>query len=396
MNKLSLDEALERILSISKEIDICKSVPIWQALGHVNARDITCKKDLPAFNNSAMDGYAFKFSEKDNPLHVRKSIFAGDCPTEELLANECYKIMTGAKVPNDVDTIAEFEKIEKIDQDHILVSKDIKKQNAFRFKGEEVAKGDTLIPKGTLLKHSHIMLLASQGIVNIDLFVRPKIVIISTGDEIVEPWERSDEDTIFNANTTGIISMLSSYGFEADYGGVVPDNLKSSVDFFALLKENYDVIISSGGVSMGDADFVKKALNENGFKEEFHGVNIKPGKPILAGLLGKKVVISLPGNPMASFLETFIFVLPVLRKISNFPNPHHAIYKAKNSKEFFCKNGRSNIILGTYKDGRFEVTNNNKSGSGMITPIVKSNCIAISDEEKSGYKVDDNVNLMML
>lgn len=393
---ISYNEAIQKIIEISTPLQNECYVNTTEAVGLVSKEDILCKKDLPAFNNAAMDGYAFKFSEKNSSLSIKQTIFAGDTPSPILGINECYKIMTGALVPNDADTIVPFEQSVQIDENSIKVSSSIKLHNAFRFKGEEQSVGNILIPKGTLLEPSHIMLLASQGIMQVLVHVKPKIAIISTGDEIKEPWQSADTNSIYNCNGFGIQSVLKKFGFSSSYCGVVPDNLKKSTKFFAHLKQRYDVIISSGGISMGEADFVKEALRNNGFKEAFHGVRIKPGRPTMAGVMDNTLVLALPGNPMAAFLNTYLFALLALRSKSNHPYQKSFTCKALNKKAFSFKPKRTNIILGKFHEGYFLVTRDNKFGSGMITPITESNAISLSPESSCEYKANEEIEIIML
>lgn len=390
------NEAIEKILEISTPLKNECFVDTNDALGFVSAQNIICKKDLPAFNNAAMDGYAFKFSEKQNTLTIKSTIYAGDSPKPTLEKNECYKIMTGAPVPNDADTIVPFEESIEAGKNSIKVSDTIKFNNAFRFKGEEQASGNILIKKGTLLEPSHIMLLASQGIMQVLIHVKPKVAIISTGDEIKEPWETSGEDSIYNCNGFGIQSVLKKFGFESNYCGVVPDDLENSTTFFAHLKQRYDVILSSGGISMGEADFVKEALYKNGFKEAFHGIKLKPGRPTMAGVMENTLVLALPGNPMAAFLNTYLFALPALKGVSGFKQKKSFTCKAINRQAFTFKTNRTNIILGYFENGSFTVTRDNKFGSGMITPIIESNCISLSPESFTEYKANQEIEVIML
>lgn len=396
MTYLSFDEARDKLLSISKPLNLSKNLPIFEALNHVCSSHIICQKNLPSFDNSAMDGYGFKFDEKSEVLKISKTILAGDTIKASLKKNECYKIMTGAFTPEDMDTVIPFEDAIKVDDEHIKIPSNIKKHSAYRFKGEEQKKGNIIFPKGTLLSPSGIMMCASQGITHVNVFVKPKIAVISTGDEIKEPWEKIPEDKIYNSNSSGIIGVLNSHNFEADYVGVVPDDLDKSTLFFKNLKAHYDVIISSGGVSMGEADFVLPALKANGFKEAFHGIKLKPGRPTLCGVMDEVLVISLPGNPMAAFLNIFLLGILAVKKRAGFTNTQHQTIKAKNQKEFHFKPNRTNIILGTHKDGNFTVTNDNKYGSGMITPLMQSNCVILSKEHESCYKIGEEVEIILL
>lgn len=376
-------KALNLILNAAKSLNLSKFVDIENAVGNIAYEDIICQKNLPSFNNSAMDGFAFshKDLESSNVFKIKESIFAGENIKANLSKNECYKIMTGAKIPDDADTIVEFEKCEFNDQ-NIKITNKIKKHNAYRFKGEEQKKGNVLIPKNTILTPSHIMMLAAQGILRIKIHKSPSIAVLSTGNEIKEPWMSANEDEIYNANSFGIISLLSKFGFRADYCGVLGDDFERTLKTIESFKK-YDLIITSGGISEGEADFIKKALKQNDFKPEFEKVNLKPGRPTVAGTLGKSVFLALPGNPMAAFINTFLFAIPIARKLSGYENPYHTIYKANSMQNLIFKKNRNNIVLGMYKNSKFYITENNDFGSGMISPLLKSNAIFISE-------VDDN------
>lgn len=385
---IEFKQALNLILEATKTLSLSKFVDIENALFKVTSEDIICQKNLPSFNNSAMDGFAFshKDLENSNIFKIKESIFAGERKSPNLNQNECYKIMTGAKVPDDADTIVEFEKCE-FNEAQMKITNKIKKHNAYRFKGEEQKKGNVLIPKNTILTPSHIMMLAAQGILRIKIHKTPSIAVVSTGNEIKEPWMSADEDEIYNANSFGIISLLAKFGFRADYCGVLGDDFEKTLNQLERLKK-YDLIITSGGISEGEADFIKKALKQNEFKACFEKVNLKPGRPTVAGTLGKSVFIALPGNPMAAFINAFLFAIPVARKLSGAKNPYHFQCIAASSQDLIFKKNRNNIVLGMYENGKFNITDDNNFGSGMISPLLKSNAIFISEIYDNEIKQD--------
>ena len=227
-----------------------------------------------------MDGFAIKFEDAGKTLKINKVIFAGDKGEkvkESLSSNECYKIMTGAKVPNDADTIIPIENCIDVTERNVTIPNDIKKGANLRLKGEEQKEGNVLFTKGEELTSSHITLLASQGITMIEVYKQISIAVLSTGNEIKEPWENADEEEIYNCNSFALVSQLKEKGFNATYSGVIPDDLEKSKEFIKNLK-NFDVILTTGGISMGDADFVGEAFLQNGLEILFHGVNIKPGR----------------------------------------------------------------------------------------------------------------------
>lgn len=393
LNFLDFKDAVEKSLDLAIPIAFSEIIPISQALGRVIAKDVICVKNLPSFNNSAMDGFAVKFSDAGKTLNINKVIFAGDKGEkvkESLWDNECYKIMTGAKVPSDVDTIIPIENCFEVTDKTVRIPSDIKKGANLRLKGEEQKEGNVLFKKGEEINSSHITLLASQGLVMVEVLKKISIAVLSTGNEIKEPWESADEEEIYNCNSFALISQLKEKGFDATYCGVIPDNLEESKEYIKTLK-NYDVIITSGGISMGDADFVGEAFLQNGLETAFHGVNIKPGRPIMMGTMDKSLVICLPGNPLTAMVNIYLFAIPILNKIQGNENIYHDTAFAMNLEQFKTKAGRVNIVLGKLENGGFKVTRNNKYGSGMITALYESNSILVTKESTSEINVAQEV-----
>ena len=371
-------EALELAL---KSVDITtkvESIKLEESLNRVLAKDIYAVRDLPPYNNSAMDGYGFKYSDIKSRLKVVKTILAGDIQKPILKQNECYKIMTGAKVPSDCDTIAPKE-ICEVTNNKILVLKDINKGNAIRLEGEEIKKGELLLKRGDRLNASKIALIASQGINEVLCYKELKIAVISTGSELKELDEVASEDEIYNINGINILMHLKEYGVSANYLGVLPDNLENSIKFLKSILD-YDIIITTGGVSLGDADFTKEALLHNGFKELFHGIKVKPGHPTLMGKIDKTFIMAMPGNPLAAIIHIIIMGLPIILKMQGAKDIFFTTKEAKITTSLKLKPGRVNIVLGEFKNSSYTPYKNNKYGSGMITPLVNSNAFVLFKE----------------
>ncbi len=379
---VSYDEALNSSQTLLEKSNPTEYVSLFDALGRVLAEDIICKKNLPSFNNAAMDGFAFKHIQSGKKLKITKTIFAGMSVDACLGEDECYKIMTGAKIPCDADTVIPFENTISYDDEVVEVGESSKKGDAFRTKGEEQKEGSRLFSKSQKLNSSHIAMLASQGISTIAVYKEISIAIFSTGDELKEPWEEASDDEIYNINSSALLSLLHENGFKADYCGVIPDNLEKSIEYFKSMKR-YDAIVTTGGVSMGEADFIEEALKANGFTESFHGINIKPGRPTMMGVMNETLVASMPGNPLAAYVNAFLFLIPALKNLQGINQIEHNKLLANNLEEFKVKNGRVNIVLGELKDGDFQVFAQNKYGSGMITPMLKCNAIMVTDEQTS-------------
>ena len=379
---MTLELAQNLILEKAKFDGCGEFASLERATGKILAQDVVAVKNLPSFDNSALDGYALKFDDFNEPLSIVATVLAGDTTQISLKKGECVKIMTGAKMPANTDTIVPFE--DAVLQDGKLSSQSkIKKFNAVRYKGEEVKAGEILLKKGEILTPAKVMMLAAQGIYCVCVAREPKIGIFSSGDEVVEPWQNAGQGQIYNANAAGIASLLQSFGFASSYAGIIKDDLESTTR--ALETAEFDVIITSGGASKGEADFMKTALTRLGFSEIFGRVNMRPGGPCKAYAKEGKIVFALPGNPMAAFLCARLFVLPAL-----LGRPAER-EKAVISEDLKLKSGRANIVLGCLEDGVFHVTDGNKFGSGMIKPLIKSNAIYVSISEQSALAAGDEI-----
>lgn len=374
---LKLDEALEIALDRAKGVDKKEIVSVEGALNRVFSKDIECKKNLPSFNNSAMDGFVLKAnSEVDFEYKISGTIFAGDKREFEIRDKECYKIMTGAKIPKGGDCVVPFENSISFSEESVKIASSRAGDNV-RLCGEELKINSTIFQKGEVVTPFATALLASQGITHIEVFKKPTIAILSSGNELKEPWESADCDEIYNSNSSSIISLLKSLGFECDYVGVIPDSFESCVEYIDRLKD-YDVIITTGGISMGEADFIGEAFVKNGLEIFFHGVNAKPGKSTMMGSMGKTFVMAMPGNPLTALLNSYFFASLVLMKIQNSKNIYHKYIYAKNKRAFKLGKNRANMVLGSIVDGEFVVTMDNRYGSGMVMPLLKSDAFVVS------------------
>ena len=395
LDSISLDNALKKALKAAPIKRETKVVMLDDALGKVLAEDLFVQKNLPSFDNSAMDGYAFKAADAGKRLKIQKSIFAGEKPKASLQENECYKIMTGAQVPSDADTIVPFEKCNDITKEAVTIPADIQKGANLRKKGEETKVGDTLFSKGTHLGYTEIALLAAQGITAVKVILPLKMAVISSGDEIREPWEHASEDEIYNANAFGITALLRFFGFDAVYVGSIPDDLESTKSYLASIK-SYDVILTTGGISHGDADYLYQAFVANGMQTLFHGVAVKPGHPTMMGIMRDIFVMGLPGNPLTTMIMTHTLSLPVLYAMQGNKEIYHTHSLAIMAQDLNFRGERSHIVLGEVKNGTFYPTKGGKVGSGMLTPLSQSNALAYFDQSVKSIKQNEIIKIVML
>ena len=391
----SLQEALTAALTAAPRKREREIVTLERALGRILAEEIRVRKNMPAFDNSAMDGFAFRHREAGQTLRIAATIYAGEHPEPILRPGECYRIMTGAQVPADADTVVPIEKCSRVTEESVEIPAAIKKGSNLRRKGEELRAGEPLLATGTLLEPSHIALLSAQGIMAVSARVPLRIAVLSTGNEIREPWEAATEDEIYNANAFGILSILERYGFRGEYHGRIPDDREATERVIGELR-SYDVILTSGGISMGEADYLYEAFLANGLSPLFHGVNVKPGRPTMMGVMGSTFVMAMPGNPLTTMLNVLALSLPVLYAMQGADRVHHRRYTAVMGEPLRLRGGRSEMVLGSVREGAFYPTRGHRYGSGMLTPLAESDALAIFDEEVLEVGKGETVELLPL
>lgn len=383
----------ETLKDIEKEVIPLEEVEIISlenATNRILAKDLYAQKNLPSFDNAALDGYAFNYMDLKEALSIKGVIFAGDSKTYEIGKNECYKIMTGAKMPKNADTILMVED-EYLENNKLIIKKNPKQFNARRLKGEELKQGEFLLKKGTRLNSRHIALLASQGIYKIEVVRKIRIGIFSSGNELKEPWQTCDEENIYNVNALSLMSILNYC--EIQYLGIIKDDFNIIKN--TLLKTNFDLLITSGGASMGEADFLEKAFDELNYKAIFKGVKARPARPSKLYKKDKQLALVLPGNPMAAYLSCFIFAKKIINLLNNTFEKSFKI-SAKMGVDLKIKKGRNNFILGNLENEFFIPFNNNQFGSGMILPLINSEFLLISEEKIEKYHKGDHIELLKL
>ncbi|AKT90493.1 molybdopterin molybdenumtransferase [Campylobacter ureolyticus RIGS 9880] len=390
-----INEILNLIYNEIKSLNLREIVHLNEALNEICTKDIIAIKDLPCFDNSALDGYAFNHKNAGKTLKIKGVIYAGDKKEFNLKDDECYKIMTGAIMPKGADTVLRIEDA-NVKNDVLFLPNEIKKFDGYRLKGEEVTKGKILIKKGEILTPRKIMLLASQGISEVEVYKKPKIALFSSGDELKEPWQKADEYEIYNANASGIEALLKNNGFKSKYLGIIKDEPLTIKESFEKCFKEFDFVITSGGASAGDKDYMDEILKDFGFKEIFDHVNIKPGRPTKCFIKDEKIVFVLAGNPTAAYLLAFLLVIPTLKKLINQNNDFFEISKAKFSGNLKLKSGRINAILGIYDNFCFKVIDDNKFGSGTISPLAKATHLYLSDLDKKELKDGEIIEILKL
>ena len=365
-------------------------VSIQEAKNRVLFEDISANFDSPSFSNSALDGYVFAFKDKDETLEIKGSIFAGDLREYTLNKNETYKIMTGAKIPKNADTVLMIED-ELIKDNKLIVKKDIKAFNAVRIRGEEFKKGEILLKKGEILNSARIALLVSQGISKLKVAKKLNIAVFSSGNEVVEPSQKKEDFQIYNANASAIIAMLGNENLNISYLGIIKDKLDSIKQ--ALGTDKYDIVITSGGASVGEADFMKQALEELSFKEIFSKTEAKFIKPTKLFCKNSNFVLVLPGNTVSALFSLFFFAKTLIFSLLG-ANFEFEFISAKCKDEIRLKNKRNNILLGELENGYF--IPDMSLSAAKITVLARNSYIFISDYFKESIKENEEIKLIKM
>jgi molybdopterin molybdotransferase len=310
---ISFESALEIIMSAAKSPGT-EQTDLFHALNRTLAEDIYSDIAMPPFNKSAMDGYACRKSDLKNHLSVIEEIAAGIIPAKSIGENQCARIMTGAMVPEGADFVIRKEDIKVISSEFVQCTSEATKTNIC-FTGEDVKAGDLVLRKGDGLLPAQVAILASVGCTFPLVYKMPTVAIISTGNELVEPEGKPAISKIRNSNSYQLAAQVQQSGISAAYLGIIRDDEQTLMDMLSSAVTEYDITIISGGVSVGDFDFVPKTLTALNVNILVHGINVRPGKHILFGEKGKHYVFGLPGNPVSSFIQFDVLVRPFLNSM---------------------------------------------------------------------------------
>jgi molybdopterin molybdotransferase len=307
---IQFEEALEIVLKSSKTLGV-EHVLLNDSLNRVLAEDVLTDRDLPPFNRSAMDGYACRRADLKEVLEVIELIPAGQSPTKRVDKNQCSKIMTGAEVPVGADCVIMVEQTGKVSEKQIRFTAE-DTMNNIAYKAEDVHKGDIALKKGTLIQPQHIAILATVGCSNPLVTMQPVVAILSTGDELVEPDINPGPSQIRNSNAYQLIAQVRNAHCNPLYMGIAPDDPSQTKAMIIDALEKADVLLLTGGVSMGDFDFIPATLKEANIEIKFQKMLVRPGSPTIFGISNNKWIFGLPGNPVSSFVVFEMIVKPLL------------------------------------------------------------------------------------
>jgi len=386
---ISIMKALQSIYMHVPKVGF-EILPIEMTVGRILAQDKVASFDLPRFDNAAMDGYAIKCSDAGKTVQCTEVIYAGDNPQMTLQDTHAIKIMTGAPLPKGCEAIVPIENT-TLNETGVVLPKEIYKNAHMRVAGEDIKRGEIYLHNGERITAYASALLASQGVTHIPVTRRLKVAVFGTGDELRPHFEHIAPHQLYNSNTPMFLARAQELGCEVSY-------IAGSVDTLEALKTSIqgalgaDIIITSGGVSMGDKDFTKEAFTALGMVLHFDKVDIKPGKPTAFGTLGKTAVINLPGNPLASMVNFELFVRAAIRKMSGESAYYHASLTTHIQTDISLQDAKYTVRLGHF-DGQgfmpFE-----KQLPGMLSPLLKASAMMISTPQSKSLKKGDSVKIL--
>lgn len=398
MMPISFEEARNRILELTATLE-AEQAQLLDAAGRVLAEDFHALWDLPPWDNSAMDGFAVRAEDcrESATLTVTDYLPAGvTADNIRVSSGTAVKIMTGAPIPAGCDAVVPFEETEG-KASNVTIRGAVQTRDHIRFRGEDVRAGEAVLPAGILLRPPEINLLACFGQVSVSVYRRPKVAILSTGDELVELGQTIGPGQIVNSNSFSLAAAVKELGAEPLLLGIARDNPESLRERIAEgLKA--DVLITSAGVSAGDRDLVREILEELGIKRVFWKVDIKPGRPTAFGLKDRKPVFSLPGNPVSTMITFEEFVRPALLKMMGHQKVIKPFVRVPLQEITQKKPGRVQFlrVRVTEIDNRLVATSAGDQNTGILRTMVRANGIAVLPADQSRVEAGEMVDVHLL
>ncbi len=408
MNRfLSVSEVQKRIINDTKAVVGTEQIALRQALGRVLATDVIATFDTPPCDNSGMDGYAFSSKELSSDINEQATLtlkiagqsFAGHPYNGEIAAGEAIRIMTGAQVPDGVDTVVMQEHTETPDNtpgEKTVTITNIPKPFAnVRKAGDDLTTGQTFLSKGKKLSPTDLAFLATQGIAEVKVSRKLRVAFFSTGDELRSIGETLGEGDIYDSNRYSLYGLLKNLDVEMIDMGVIPDDRQAIEDAFKTAADLADAVITSGGVSVGEADFVKETLEKLG-QINFWKISMKPGKPLAFGTLGNSLFFGLPGNPVAVIATFYQFVQPALKRMKGQDIVLPLVIKARTTELLKKRPGRTDFqrgILTQSDSGELTVKNAGTQASHVLTAMSRANCFIIIPAQSGSIEAGEMVNV---
>jgi len=402
---LSAAQVNDFLVRLVEPVDRSETVSVLGALGRVLAEDVISPISVPPHDNSAMDGFAFDGHQlargKPLKLIVKGTAFAGKAWTGSIQSGECLKIMTGAIMPAGLDTVVPLEFV-KTDGESIVIPPDVLQPgDNRRLLGEDLMAGRPALTRGQTMGPAALGLVASLGLPELRVFRRLRVAYFSTGDEILSLGEAPREGAVYDSNRYTVFGMLTRMGIEVLDMGVVRDDPQALEAAFRSAADQADAIITSGGVSMGEADHTKAMMKQLG-DVAFWRIAMRPGRPMAVGRINRQdqssVLFGLPGNPVAVMVTFLAFVRPALRRMMGARADEPVLLKARSAEALRKKPGRTEYqrgIVTTEPDGSLKVRTTGNQGSGVLRSMVEANGLIVLHHGQGNIAAGDEVDVMM-
>jgi molybdopterin molybdotransferase len=396
-NAITVSEAVSHILNNTESIRQYEKLAIRECLNRVLHEPLISPVNVPAHDNSAMDGIAVNSrylpESGSKVLKIVGTAFAGQPFDRPIGEDECIRVMTGALIPADVDSVIMQEKITLKSDTRVQVDSDNRKHQNVRFAGEDIKAGQAVLDKGHVIGAADLGVIASLGIAECRVTRKPRVAFFSTGDELKSIGETLQAGDIYDSNRYALYGLLSRCDVNMIDMGVVRDKPDELREALLTASNNADLIITSGGVSVGEADFIKTILEEIGTMD-FWKIAMKPGRPLTFGKINDCHFFGLPGNPVAVMVTFYNFVLPCLKKLAGKTVSSPISFKATSQSEIRKRSNRREFQRGiafTGEDGNLQAKLTGKQGSGILTSMSQANCFIVLPEDSGSVSIGDTV-----
>jgi molybdopterin molybdotransferase len=396
---LLVENAVNKILSVAKEINDETEIEIKESLGRILNKAVTATINVPGHTNSAMDGYAIRSHDIPSAdfatLRVTGTSWAGKPFNKKIASGECARIMTGAALPEGTDTIVMQEHV-KIENNSIIIDAKNKPGQNVRYAGEDIKKGALVLNKGKKISAADMGLLASIGVKKIYAKRKIKVSYFSTGDELASLDDSLKKGQIYNSNRYTLCGMLKNINAKITDLGNIPDNKNKIKDTLIEASKTSDVVITSGGVSVGDADYVKDIVSEIG-EVNFWKVAMKPGRPLAFGKINNTCFFGLPGNPVSVMVTFYMFVQPALFKMMGQDESNMLRLQVRCLDHLRKRPGRVEFqrgVMSLNDKNLYEVSKTGSQGSGILTSMSEANCFIVLPLDAESIKPGDTVTVI--
>ena len=395
---ITVDEAREVVLGHVITLPL-ETVPLAQAEGRILRAPVASDRDLPPFNRAAMDGFAVRSADTvaaGTKLHVAGEVRAGIWPDREVGPREAFRIMTGAPVPQGADAVIQVERTKLDGPADVFIETSVAAGQNIVPKGSEATQGAVLLDEGVRIGGAQLAVMASVGVVEPAVARKPRVAVIVTGDEVVDPQTAPSAAQIRNANGPALIAAIrEAGGAPTDFGVVRDDPETTRAAIARALDEGYDAIVLSGGVSAGDFDFVEPALAKLGVALHVTAVQVKPGAPFVFGSRGETLVFGLPGNPVSAQVTFELFARPALLRMQGARASLRPVLEAVLEAPLHNRSGRRNYlpVVAAWKDGALRVRPLRTQGSGDLVAHSQANALAILEPDQTAAAAGDPVLL---